>query len=238
MHDIQPIKVRDLPRFLKAIEPMAAELAAGDISGALIRNIDAVIEATAIGAGVRARLAGGSDAGRAGGSCGEGAGGERGFFRPAGAAGDPGRGGSSHAIRANRVWWHEWIAALVDAGFAYRDVMDMAWTDARDFHHGGADDAPSASAGYGGGRARGAGGEARLGAVGEGGQRMMISLSGAASASIHATSAPYPVHPSSRPTAKTRSSPRQSWPRKRAMSDGRMAQTMTYRETMPSTAFM
>jgi hypothetical protein len=52
MHDIQPIKVRDLPRFLKAIEPMAAELAAGDISGALIRNIDAVIEATAIGAGV------------------------------------------------------------------------------------------------------------------------------------------------------------------------------------------
>jgi len=52
MHDIHPIKVRDLPRFLKAIEPIAAELAAGDIAGALMRHADAVIEATAIGAGV------------------------------------------------------------------------------------------------------------------------------------------------------------------------------------------
>jgi hypothetical protein len=25
------------------------------------------------------------------------------------------------------------VADLVDAGFAYRDVMDMTWTDARDF---------------------------------------------------------------------------------------------------------
>jgi hypothetical protein len=49
---ITPIKVRDLPRFLKAIEPIAAELADGDIAGAFMRNIDAVIEATAIGAGV------------------------------------------------------------------------------------------------------------------------------------------------------------------------------------------
>lgn len=52
MQDIQPIKVRDLPRFLKAIEPIAAELAAGDIVGAFMRHADAVIEATAIGAGV------------------------------------------------------------------------------------------------------------------------------------------------------------------------------------------
>jgi hypothetical protein len=52
MQEIQPIKVRDLPRFLKAIEPMAAELAAGDIAAALMRHADAVIEATAIGAGV------------------------------------------------------------------------------------------------------------------------------------------------------------------------------------------
>jgi len=49
---VTPIKVRDLPRFLKAIEPIAAELAAGDIAGALMRHADAVIEATAIGAGV------------------------------------------------------------------------------------------------------------------------------------------------------------------------------------------
>jgi len=28
---------------------------------------------------------------------------------------------------------HEWVADLVDAGFGYRDVMCMAWTDARDF---------------------------------------------------------------------------------------------------------
>jgi hypothetical protein len=49
---VTPIKVRDLPRFLKAIEPIAAELAAGDISGALMRHADAVIDATAIGAGV------------------------------------------------------------------------------------------------------------------------------------------------------------------------------------------
>jgi hypothetical protein len=52
MQNITPIKVRDLPRFLKVIEPIAAELAVGDISGALIRHTDAVIEATAIGAGV------------------------------------------------------------------------------------------------------------------------------------------------------------------------------------------
>jgi hypothetical protein len=49
---VTPIKVRDLPRFLKTVEPIAAELATGDIAGALMRNIDAVIEATAIGAGV------------------------------------------------------------------------------------------------------------------------------------------------------------------------------------------
>ena len=49
---VSPIKVRDLPRFLKAVEPIAAELAAGDVAGALMRHADAVIEATAIGAGV------------------------------------------------------------------------------------------------------------------------------------------------------------------------------------------
>jgi len=49
---VTPVLVRDLPRFLKAIEPIAAELASGDIAGALMRHADAVIEATAIGAGV------------------------------------------------------------------------------------------------------------------------------------------------------------------------------------------
>jgi hypothetical protein len=54
MHDITPIKVRDLPRFLKAIEPIAAELESGNfsIASALMRNAGDVIEATAIGAGV------------------------------------------------------------------------------------------------------------------------------------------------------------------------------------------
>ncbi|GAB4480680.1 MAG: hypothetical protein OHK0044_28790 [Burkholderiaceae bacterium] len=50
---IAPVRVRDLPRFLAAIEPMASELAAGDITGALMRHADSLIEATAIGAGVQ-----------------------------------------------------------------------------------------------------------------------------------------------------------------------------------------
>lgn len=51
-HDIQPVKVRDLPAFLAAVEPIARELAAGDLLAALARHADAVITATAIGAGV------------------------------------------------------------------------------------------------------------------------------------------------------------------------------------------
>lgn len=47
-----PIKVKDLPAFLAAIEPVARELADGDILAALARHADRVIEATAIGAGV------------------------------------------------------------------------------------------------------------------------------------------------------------------------------------------
>lgn len=49
---ITPIKVKDLPAFIAAVEPIAKELAAGDIAGALLRQADAVITATAIGAGV------------------------------------------------------------------------------------------------------------------------------------------------------------------------------------------
>ena len=50
--DIAPIKVKDLPAFLAAIEPIAQELARGDILAALARHAERVIEATAIGAGV------------------------------------------------------------------------------------------------------------------------------------------------------------------------------------------
>lgn len=49
---IEPVRVGDLPRFLAAVEPVAREIAAGDVFAALIRHADAVIEATAIGARV------------------------------------------------------------------------------------------------------------------------------------------------------------------------------------------
>ncbi|MFN4295084.1 MAG: DUF6631 family protein [Thermoflexales bacterium] len=49
---IAPVKVRDLPAFLAAIEPIARELADGDILAALAKHADRVIEATAIGTGV------------------------------------------------------------------------------------------------------------------------------------------------------------------------------------------
>lgn len=49
---IEPVRVRDLPRFLAAIEPVLRELAEGDLTAALMRQADRVIEAAAIGAGV------------------------------------------------------------------------------------------------------------------------------------------------------------------------------------------
>jgi len=49
---MKPLKVKDLPAFLAAIEPIAQELMRGDIMAALARHADRVIEATAIGAGV------------------------------------------------------------------------------------------------------------------------------------------------------------------------------------------
>lgn len=52
MQDIAPVKVKDLPAFLAAVEPIARELASGDILAALAKHADRVIEATAIGAGV------------------------------------------------------------------------------------------------------------------------------------------------------------------------------------------
>lgn len=49
---ITPVTVRDLPAFLAAVEPIARELAAGDLLGALSRQAEHVIAATAIGSGV------------------------------------------------------------------------------------------------------------------------------------------------------------------------------------------
>lgn len=49
---IESVDVADLPAFLKAIEPVASEMAEGNVFAALMRNADAVIEATAIGAKV------------------------------------------------------------------------------------------------------------------------------------------------------------------------------------------
>lgn len=54
---ITPVKVKDLPAFLNAVEPVARDLAGGDIITALSHHAEDVIAATAIGAGVpRAEL--------------------------------------------------------------------------------------------------------------------------------------------------------------------------------------
>ncbi len=52
MKEITPVKVKDLPAFLGAVEPIARELMEGDMLAALARHADGVITATAIGAGV------------------------------------------------------------------------------------------------------------------------------------------------------------------------------------------
>ena len=50
--EVAPIRVKDLPAFARTIEPIARDLLAGDVAGALARNADALIAATAIGARV------------------------------------------------------------------------------------------------------------------------------------------------------------------------------------------
>ena len=47
---ISPIKTRELPRMLKAVKPIAAEIMAEDVAGALLENADCLVEAVAIGA--------------------------------------------------------------------------------------------------------------------------------------------------------------------------------------------
>ena len=49
---ITPVKVRHLPAFLRACEPIASALMAGDIHSALLHHADDLITATALGADV------------------------------------------------------------------------------------------------------------------------------------------------------------------------------------------
>lgn len=49
---VRPVTVGVLPKFLAAALPLASELVAGDLYGALATNAEALIEATALGAGV------------------------------------------------------------------------------------------------------------------------------------------------------------------------------------------
>ena len=47
---IAPIKTRELPRMLKAVKPIAAEIMAENVAGALLAHADCLVEAVAIGA--------------------------------------------------------------------------------------------------------------------------------------------------------------------------------------------
>lgn len=49
---ITPIKVRELQAFIRAVQPIANDIATGDILMALANHADSLIEATAIGARV------------------------------------------------------------------------------------------------------------------------------------------------------------------------------------------
>lgn len=50
--EVSPLRVRDLPAFLRDCEPLVAAIAAGDLRSALMHHADALITVTAIGAGV------------------------------------------------------------------------------------------------------------------------------------------------------------------------------------------
>ena len=52
MTTITPVKVRNLPAFLRACEPIASALMAGDLQSALLHHADDLITATALGADV------------------------------------------------------------------------------------------------------------------------------------------------------------------------------------------
>lgn len=52
MTPITPVKVRHLPAFLRACEPIASALMVGDLQSALLHHADDLITATALGADV------------------------------------------------------------------------------------------------------------------------------------------------------------------------------------------
>ncbi|TCS70674.1 hypothetical protein EDC61_1141, partial [Sulfuritortus calidifontis] len=52
IESIESVDVDDLPTFLDVIPPIVVDMVRGDILGAIMRNSNAVIEATAIGARV------------------------------------------------------------------------------------------------------------------------------------------------------------------------------------------
>lgn len=47
---VTPIKIRELPAFVRALEPIFGALAVGDLAGTLVHNAEALIEAVRIGA--------------------------------------------------------------------------------------------------------------------------------------------------------------------------------------------
>lgn len=49
---VAPIKIRQLPAFVRAVEPIAKALAQGDVLAALAQHAEALIEAVCIGAGI------------------------------------------------------------------------------------------------------------------------------------------------------------------------------------------
>lgn len=59
---IEPVRVKNLPQFLAALEPVAREVAAGDVLSAVAKHTSGMIEATAIGSGADRAWLGEQDA--------------------------------------------------------------------------------------------------------------------------------------------------------------------------------
>lgn len=59
---IEPVRVKNLPQFLAALDPVVREVAAGDVIGAVTKHTAGMIEATAIGAGADRAWLGEQDA--------------------------------------------------------------------------------------------------------------------------------------------------------------------------------
>ncbi len=59
---IEPVRVKNLPQFLAALDPVVREVAAGDVIGAVTKHTAGMIEATAIGSGADRAWLGEQDA--------------------------------------------------------------------------------------------------------------------------------------------------------------------------------